>query len=113
MSQYLNFYTGSAIRAQDLNDNFEQLLFASQELTDQVTTISTQLGTRPIVLLPGTYPDDIPPEGELSPGDSLIDTSGHIWIWNGEEWIDGGSFTGDEGPSGYNYCRKYNNWCTW
>ena len=31
------FYTGSAIRAQDLNYNFEQLLFCVQELTDSLT----------------------------------------------------------------------------
>ena len=34
------FYTGSAIRAQDLNDNFSQLLFAAQELTDQTSGLN-------------------------------------------------------------------------
>ena len=93
------FYTGSAIRAQDLNDNFEQLLFASQELTDQITTISGQLGFRPIVILPGLYPDDIPPEGDLNPGDSLLDENGNLWVWNGEIWIDAGNFQGEDGKA--------------
>ena len=35
------FYAGSAIRAQDLNDNFDQLLFASQELTDGLSQINS------------------------------------------------------------------------
>lgn len=34
-------------------------------------------------------PDDLPPTGE--PGDAWISTdTGHIWLWDGEKWVDGG-----------------------
>ena len=37
------FYPGSAIRAQDLNANFEQLLFLSQELGSNLNDINVDL----------------------------------------------------------------------
>jgi hypothetical protein len=96
------FYSGSAIRAQDLNSNFAQLLFASQELTDQVLEVTNVVGnSTPITILPGLYPDDKPLDDELSPGDSLIDENGDIWVWNGTEWINGGSAGGANGKGWY------------
>ena len=92
------FYTGSAIRAQDLNANFTQLLFSDQELTDQVEQLTSTISSNtPINILPGVYPDDIPPSEDLTPGDSLIDASGNIWVWNGEIWINGGPTGGANG----------------
>ena len=92
------FYTGSAIRAQDLNANFEQLLFSDQELTDQIFEISQIVSSStPINILPGTYPDDIPDVGDLEPGDSLLDESGNVWIWNGDIWVNGGPGGGTNG----------------
>ena len=92
------FYTGSAIRAQDLNANFTQLLFAGQELTDQVEQLTSMISSNtPINILPGVYPDDIPATGDLNPGDSLIDTNGNLWIWNGDIWVNGGAVGGTNG----------------
>ena len=92
------FYTGSAIRAQDLNANFTQLLFSNQELTDQVEQLTSLMASNtPINILPGIYPDDIPDVGDLNPGDSLVDSSGNIWIWNGEIWVNGGPGGGTNG----------------
>lgn len=36
------FFSGSAIRAQDLNDNFEQILYIMQEKENQLTNIKTE-----------------------------------------------------------------------
>ena len=39
------FYPGAAIRAQDLNDNFDQVLFVTQESTNTANTASTSANT--------------------------------------------------------------------
>jgi hypothetical protein len=47
----------------------------------------------------GTVPTfaDLPTDAE--PGDMWnADDTGHSWTWNGEEWIDGGSSRGADGP---------------
>jgi len=36
-----------------------------------------------------------------TPGDSYVTTdTGHLWVWDGTQWIDGGSVVGPPGPQG-------------
>ncbi len=50
----------------------------------------------------GSVPDvgALPPTGN-SPGDAyIVESDGHIWIWNGSAWTDGGQIQGPVGPQG-------------
>lgn len=45
-------------------------------------------------------PDDLPPTGE--PGDAWISIdTGHIWLWDGEKWVDGGPIVAAGGLNAY------------
>jgi Collagen triple helix repeat (20 copies) len=42
----------------------------------------------------------LPPTGNL-PGDAYITSdTGHIWVWDGTQWTDGGDISGPPGPQG-------------
>jgi hypothetical protein len=50
-------------------------------------------GTKPTV-------SNLPPSGNELGDAWIVEADGHIYIWNGTSWTDGGQFKGDQGPPG-------------
>jgi hypothetical protein len=43
---------------------------------------------------------ELPPAGQQIGETWLVADTGHLWFWNGTEWIDAGTFQGPAGPQG-------------
>ena len=113
------FALGSAIRAQDLNDNFSQLLFTTQEIlqSDAVGPegpqgiqgptgpegpqgIAGEDGKDGIDLEAGIYDPNSPPVCDTA-GQGMIDISGNIWVCDGNgTWVNSGPVQGPQGTQG-------------
>ena len=113
------FALGSAIRAQDLNDNFSQLLFTTQEIlqSDAVGPegpqgiqgpqgpegpqgIQGEDGKDGIELEAGIYDPNNPPVCDTA-GQGMIDASGNIWVCDGNgTWVNSGPVQGPQGQQG-------------
>ena len=113
------FALGSAIRAQDLNENFNQLLFSTQEIlqSDAVGPegpqgiqgekgeqgeqgIEGEKGKDGIDLTDGIYDPDNPPTCDTA-GQGMIDDQGDIWVCDGNgTWVNSGPVQGPQGQQG-------------
>ena len=113
------FALGSAIRAQDLNDNFSQLLFTTQEIlqSDAIGPEGPQGiqgpagpegpqgvpgndGKDGIDLTDGIYDPNSPPVCDTA-GQGMIDAQGNIWVCDGNgTWVNSGPVQGPQGQQG-------------
>ena len=113
------FALGSAIRAQDLNDNFSQLLFTTQEIlqSDAIGPegpqgiqgpegpegpqgVAGNDGKDGIDLTPGIYDPNSPPVCDTA-GQGMIDAQGNIWVCDGNgTWVNSGPVQGPQGQQG-------------
>ena len=113
------FALGSAIRAQDLNDNFSQLLFTTQEIlqSDAIGPegpqgiqgpegpegpqgVAGEDGKDGIDLTPGIYDPNSPPVCDTA-GQGMIDAAGNIWVCDGNgTWVNSGPVQGPQGQQG-------------